>query len=388
MKKIAGGVLVLTLAAALAACSGNTTQTNGPETNAAPAETIAPSEMTDAASTETAAESAGTEQSGKTAENAETYDIPKGDWVIGLSNSYYGNTWRKQMVDSFETVAKEAKEKGYIKDYLIQNGDGTVNAQIAQINSFILEGVDAICINAASPTALNSVIDKAAQAGIPVIAFDSIVTNEAAYTMDYDFVKYGVDCGTYLSDKIGGKGNVIVVRGISGSAPDEKMNEGYEQVLAKNPGLKVVATVVGEAAATVAQEEISKVIPSLPEVDAVFTQGGDAYGVVQAFEQAGRKVPAMICDNSAEFINWWITEKEKSGYDTIGVRSAPSCGSAAFWTSLNILNGVDVPKEMMLKLVEITGDDLEQYRGMEAGTIAAPAFSNEDVMNDIIIPAR
>lgn len=181
---------------------------------------------------------------------------------------------------------------------------------------------------------------------------------------------------------------MIVVRGISGSAPDEKMNEGYEQVLAKNPGLKVVATVVGEAAATVAQEEISKVIPSLPEVDAVFTQGGDAYGVVQAFEQAGRKVPAMICDNSAEFINWWITEKEKSGYDTIGVRSAPSCGSAAFWTSLNILNGVDVPKEMMLKLVEITGDDLEQYQGMEAGTIAAPAFSNEDVMNDIIIPAR
>ncbi|HML38953.1 MAG TPA: hypothetical protein PKA19_16280 [Bacillota bacterium] len=56
--------------------------------------------------------------------------IPTGDWVIGLSNSYYGNTWRKQMVDSFTTVAKEAKEKGYIKDYLIQNGDGSVNAQI------------------------------------------------------------------------------------------------------------------------------------------------------------------------------------------------------------------------------------------------------------------
>ena len=214
------------------------------------------------------------------------------------------------------------------------------------------------------------------------------MTNESAYTMDYDFVKYGVDCGTYLAERIGGKGNVIVVRGISGSAPDEKMNEGYEKVLAQNPDIKVVATVVGEASATVTQEEISKVLPSLPEIDAVFTQGGDAYGVVQAFEQAGRKVPLVICDNSAEFMNWWSAEKEKSGYDTIGVRSAPSCGSAAFWTSLDILNGVEVPKAMMLKLVEITGDDLGQYKDMEAGTIAAPAFSNEDVLRDIIIPAR
>ena len=118
------------------------------------------------------------------------YPIPKGDWVIGLSNSYYGNTWRKQMVESFTRVAEEAKAAGLIKDYVIQNGDGSVNAQIAQINSFILEGVDAICINAASPTALNSVIDTAVAAGIPCIAFDSTVENDNAYCMDFDFTKY------------------------------------------------------------------------------------------------------------------------------------------------------------------------------------------------------
>ncbi len=72
--------------------------------------------------------------------------IPSGKWVIGLSNSYYGNTWRKQMVDSFTEAATNAKNAGYIKDFMIQNGDGTVNAQIAQINSFILSGVAAIAI--------------------------------------------------------------------------------------------------------------------------------------------------------------------------------------------------------------------------------------------------
>lgn len=316
------------------------------------------------------------------------YTIPQGDYVIGLSNSYYGNTWRKQMVDSFEAAASEAKEKGYISDFIVQNGDGSVNAQIAQINSFILEGVDAICINAASPTALNSVIDKATQAGIKVIAFDSVVTNESAYKMDYDFVKFGTDCGAFIADKLGGTGNIVMVRGVSGTAPDENMFKGFEMVLGDHPDLNVVATVVGEASATVAQEEFTKILPSLDKVDATFNQGGDSYGIAQAFEQAGTEPPIIVGDNSAEFIQWWIEQKEKNGYETISMRAAPSCGSAALWTAINILNGEDVPMEMILNLVTITNDNVDDYADLEAGTIAAPLFTNDIVMNEIIIPAR
>ena len=316
---------------------------------------------------------------------SKTTDTPKGDWVIGLSNSYYGNTWRKQMVDSFTKVAEEAKEKGYIKDFIIQNGDNTVNAQIAQINSFILEGVDIICINAASPTALNSVIDKAVNAGIQVVAFDSTVTNEKAYTMDYDFVKFGVDCGTYVAKALGGKGNVVMVRGVSGTTPDEQMAQGYEQVIKSNPDMNIVATVQGEASSTVAQEEFSKILPSLDKVDAVYNQGGDTFGIIQAFEQAGKEIPMIIGDNSAEFLNWWSKNKT---YNTISMRAAPQCGSAAFWTSLYILNGVNVPKKMTLALSTIMVDDVDQFANLEAGTIAGKDWTPEMVMNDIILASQ
>lgn len=321
----------------------------------------------------------------KQAEKQDGEAFATGDWVIGLSNSYYGNTWRKQMVDSFTKVAEEAKKKGYIKDFIIQNGDNTVNAQIAQINSFILEGVDVICINAASPTALNSVIDKAVAAGITVVAFDSTVTNESAYTMDYDFVKFGNDCGNYIADKLGGKGNIVMVRGVSGTTPDEQMYQGYDEVIKKNPDMKVIATVLGKASATVAQEEFAKIIPSLDKVDAVMNQGGDSYGIAQAFEQAGLDVPIIIGDNSAEFIQWW---RNQEGYDTLSMRAAPACGSAAFWTALYILNGEEVPKKMTLALSTITGDELDQYADMEAGTIAGADWTPEMVMDEIIVPAR
>ena len=98
-------------------------------------------------------------------------------WVIALSNSYFGNTWRRQMVDAFKEAAEQAKKDGRLGDYDIENGDGSVDQQVSQMNGLILKHVDAIAINAASPTALNGVIEKACAAGIKVIAFDSIASS-------------------------------------------------------------------------------------------------------------------------------------------------------------------------------------------------------------------
>src|SRR4051794_3587786 len=84
--------------------------------------------------------------------------------VIALSNAYYGNTWRHQMVEAFEASAKEAKAAGKIADYIVLNGDGTVAQQNSQIAELILKGVDAIAVDAASETAVNGVIEKACKA--------------------------------------------------------------------------------------------------------------------------------------------------------------------------------------------------------------------------------
>ena len=111
------------------------------------------------------------------------FELNEGDWVIGLSNSYYGNTWRKQSVAVFEEAAQSAIDAGYMSAYEVQNGDNTVNAQLAQMNTYILEGVDAICINAVSTTALNSVIKKASDAGIYNVVYDSLVDSEYAWKL-------------------------------------------------------------------------------------------------------------------------------------------------------------------------------------------------------------
>ena len=300
--------------------------------------------------------------------------------VIALSNSFYGNSWRKQSVDCFIKSAEEAKAAGRIADYIVVNGDGSQNTQIAQLNSLILSGVDAICINAASPTALNGTIDTAIKQGIKVITFDSVVTHPEAYKFGFDFYGFGTTVAEYIAQRLNGEGNVINVRGIRGSDPEIQMNNGIIDTFAKYPGIKIVAEVDGEADAATCQSAIANVLPSLDEVDAVVTQGGE-YGAVQAFEAAGREIPLVVGYNRAEFIDWWIKAKAESGYETISVGSEPSISSFAFWAALHILEGDEVPLELNLPAVAVTNETVDLYADMEPGTVVAQDYNEEFTMN-------
>jgi ribose transport system substrate-binding protein len=305
--------------------------------------------------------------------------------VIALSNSYYGNTWRKQMVDTFEKAAEEAKANGLIEDYIVMNGDGTQQQQMTQMNDLILKGVDVIAINSASPTALNGTIEKAQQAGIKVLSFDSIATEPNHYKLNFDFVGYGEIVAQYAVDRFNGKADVLIVRGVAGSAPDADMYQGMMNVLEQYPEMNIVGTVYGEATTAVANKEVSSILPSLKNVDVVLGQGGgDSYGIVQAFQQAGRELPLITGDGTSEFTRWWYEENQKNGYETLGLASSPGVGGAALWLSLAIYEGKDVPNEMMMPHARVDLDNLEEYKDMEPNTIVSPVFTQEWVDENIL----
>jgi ribose transport system substrate-binding protein len=301
--------------------------------------------------------------------------------VIALSNSYYGNTWRHQMVESFEAAAKQAKDEGKIADYIVLNGDNSVNQQTSQLADLILKKVDAIAINAASETALNSVIDKACKAGIKVISFDSVASAPCAYRLTFDFTGYKKQQAEEIMKRLNGKGNIIVVRGVKGSAPDNLMYSAQEEVLKKNLDVKVVASV--------AQSAIANVLPSLPKVDAVLAQGGsDDIGIAQAFEQYGgdyaNKMPLIEGGGSSNFILWWMKQNEKNGFSTVSMNTTPGIGGAAFWLSYKIAKGAEVPKELVMPVATVTQENLKDYADIKPGIIVSPNYSEQWVEQNLL----
>jgi len=309
-------------------------------------------------------------------------DAPQGgensDYTIALSNSYLGNSWRQTMVKAFEATAGEAKEQGLISDFSVTNtSQNTATEQIAQIKSLILTKPSAILINSASPTGLNSVIEQACSAGITVVVFDSLASADCEYDLVNGLEDYGYHEAKLVAEAMGGAGNVLMVRGVVGSAPETQIHDGQLKALEEYPDIEIVQELVGEASDSVTQEAVQSAIPSLPQIDGVIS-GGSSYGAVQAFESAGLPLPHVAFDNSGESLRFWQEVQATEDYQSGSVRTDPGQASAAVWIALALLNGEEVPKTMYLPNVVIAEDNLQGWIDVTpTGNVAAWLWTQE-----------
>src|SRR6478609_3950867 len=169
-----------------------------------------------------------------TAASAQTADTSKKKIV--LSNNYAGNSWRQAMLKSWDKVTKEAVTKGVVSSaQAFTTAENQATEQAAQIQNLILQGVDAIVVNAASPTALNGAIKEACDAGITVVSFDGIVTEPCAWRIAVDFKAMGASQIDYLAKAMPKGGNLLEIRGLAGVSVDDEIHAGIAAGVAKNP---------------------------------------------------------------------------------------------------------------------------------------------------------
>src|SRR5258707_9308550 len=209
-----------------------------------------------------------------------------GKLKIALANSFIGNTWRLEMENTFKAACKMEPFKSQV-DCSVYNSGNDVSKQTQQISNLISQHVDAIVINAASPTGLNGIIGQACARGILVVSYDNVVTAPCALKVNTDQFKFGQQLAQELVDRLHGKGNVIMVTGVAGTFADEERNKGADSVWKQNPGIKVVARYTGMWDSSTAQRNTAAQLPSLPKIDGIWVQGGSD-GVLKAFIDAKR----------------------------------------------------------------------------------------------------
>jgi ribose transport system substrate-binding protein len=302
------------------------------------------------------------------------------DMKIALSNNYAGNSWRQTMLRSWDSVTKKAVADHAVAEApAFTTSENQATEQAAQIQNMILQGYNAIVINAASPTALNGAIKQACDAGVTVVTFDGIATEPCAWRIAVDFKKLGAMEIDYFKSR-GLKGNLLEIRGIAGVFVDDAIHSGIEDGVKSDPDFKIVGSVHGNWTQTVAQKEVAGILPTLPEVTAVATQGGDGFGAAQAFKDAGRKTPIIFMGNREDELTWWKEQKAANGYQTMSASIAPGASTFAFWVAKKILAGETIPKEIELPITVVTQDTLdEQLKNTEKGGVTNVLYSEKDV---------
>jgi ribose transport system substrate-binding protein len=307
------------------------------------------------------------------------------DKRIALSNNYAGNSWRQAMLQTFEDTARQAVADGVVAAAdAYTTSENQATEQAAQIQNMILQGYDAIVLNGASPTALNGAVKEACDAGLTVVSFDGIVTEPCAWRIAVDFAAMGKEEVDYLATRLPEGGNLLEIRGLAGVFVDDEISKGIHEGVAEHDQFEIVGSVHGDWAQDVAQKAVAGILPSLPEIVGVVTQGGDGYGAAQAFKAAGRPTPLIVLGNRQDELQWWAEQRDANGYETLSLSIAPGVASLAFWVAQQVLAGEKVPKDLTVPFLKITQDTLdESLASTPEGSVANVTYSLEDAQKVI-----
>jgi ribose transport system substrate-binding protein len=264
-------------------------------------------------------------------------------WVIGVSNTLVGNGWREEMICS---VKAEAVASGKVSKVIVANRNGGPTEQIADLRSLISQGVNAIIVNPSDRDKLNPVIKQAKDKGIAVVAVDQAVSAPEAYVATNDQVAYGRLGAEWLFKTLGGKGNVVEMRGIAGVPADDDRHKGFTEALGNYPGIKVVKEVFTGWDYSKGGQQALDLLNSSTKVDGIWTSGID-YTVVKAFQTLNKPyVPIVGADNN-EFLHQLITLNGK-GLKGTAVTNPATIGGVGTSIALDVLEGKQPQRQTTL----------------------------------------
>ncbi|MDT0322819.1 multiple monosaccharide ABC transporter substrate-binding protein [Streptomyces millisiae] len=122
-----------------------------------------------------------------------------------------------------ENMVEQFEEAGYETD--LQYGENQIEQQISQIENMIAQGVDLLVIAAIDGASLGNALQQAADADIPVVAYDRLLmeTENVDCYASFDNERVGALQGQYIVDSLGlteGGGESFNIELFAGSPDD------------------------------------------------------------------------------------------------------------------------------------------------------------------------
>lgn len=363
----------------LSGCSGSTNGTETAKTEAASGEGQAEStgdaqnsNMTQgengvqsesgAQSGDAAQEERTSQTAGQLAEGIAKVENKTGDKIrVGYDIYFLGNSWSVQLYQEFKWNAENLYKDDLDVTYV--QSDNDVSKQIANLEDLIAQGVDVIITTPCDTTAINSTLEEAMDAGIKVVllcatidgdSYDSVVT--------VDERDFGATGAKWLAEQLGGKGNIVLLNGISGFSSNTLRYEGAMSVLEQYPDIEILAAEDADWDYAAAKTVTSDLLATYPEIDGVWSQGGAmTLGAIDSFKAANRAMVPMTGEDNNGYLKACI----ENNMEGIAVSKPTWLARVAIENAIRLMNGEDVKKDDIYPVMTIKTEEMPEYVHMD-----------------------
>ncbi|WP_159014776.1 ABC transporter substrate-binding protein [Acidisoma sp. S159] len=186
---------------------------------------------------------------------------------VGITLGSMGNPFFVSLANAANKQADQINPKVQVVSV---GADYDLGKQFNQIENFIASDVDIILLNASDPVAIAPAVKKATAAGIPVIAVGDRALGSNAVVMTDNNQAARLSC-QFLADKIGDKGNVIIINGPQVSSVVERV-KGCKAVFSKYPAIKLLSSNEDAKGSRDGGLDVAEaLLTRYPHIDGIFT---------------------------------------------------------------------------------------------------------------------
>lgn len=268
---------------------------------------------------------------------------------VGFSQMENDGPWRIAETRSME---EEARKRGY--EIIITDARSSSAQQVSDVETLVARKVDAIFLAPREKTGLESALQAAREANIPVFFID----REANGTPGQDFVAFlgsnfvdqGRRAADWLAKTTNGNAKIVEISGSPGASVTQDRARGFKEEIQKYPGMQIIASQTGDFNRAKAQGTMENIIQAQgANITAVYTHSDEmAMGAIQALKAAGRKPGQDVIVVSVD--------GQKSALEAIAngelgatVESNPRFGPLAFDTLEKFKRGEKLETKIILQ---------------------------------------
>ena len=273
-------------------------------------------------------------------------------YVIGVSQCSE-DIWRDKLNN--ELVMSTYQHDNVMLKFASANDNDKLQKQ--QIDQFIKERVNLLIVSPNQIHTISSVIDKAYDAGIPVILFDR-KTDSEKYTafIGADNYEAGHEMGQFIARQLNGKGNVVEIGGLKGSSPAIERDRGFRDALKTYPDIQVVNHCYADWLQNSGEAVMDSMLKQDMKIDYVFAQNDRmAIGALQAAERNGMKIIKFVGIDALPGPGGGM-ESVRDGR-LMASYIYPTRGDLVMQLALNILEKKSYKRDNYLKGTLVTGNN-------------------------------